>query len=229
MKILQRSGKNFLKGTAAIRCREKKKKWIENLSIKYDELGSINQKLQNEVSSLRSEVAVLKSMLLQHKDCPVTLAMQGDGSVESMNCSRDLTPLPPILAPLTEGVHISCQSPLKPRARSLSLPSIPSSSSTTMEPLPVNLSCTTCAAPPTSTVVTSVSSSTKVTMMGAPEIISAEISPKALVMSGTSSMIVAASGSPVTHTSALGQSQLLNLTLHQAHQVKPPSVLRKSN
>ncbi|KAK8727923.1 hypothetical protein OTU49_009516 [Cherax quadricarinatus] len=62
---------------AAIRCREKKKKWIENLSIKYDELGSINQKLQNEVSSLRSEVAVLKSMLLQHKDCPVTLAMQG--------------------------------------------------------------------------------------------------------------------------------------------------------
>lgn len=62
---------------AAIRCREKKKKWIENLSIKYDELGSINQKLQSEVSSLRSEVAVLKSMLLQHKDCPVTLAMQG--------------------------------------------------------------------------------------------------------------------------------------------------------
>lgn len=62
---------------AAIRCREKKKKWIENLSMKYDELGSINQKLQTEVSSLRSEVAVLKSMLLQHKDCPVTLAMQG--------------------------------------------------------------------------------------------------------------------------------------------------------
>lgn len=62
---------------AAIRCREKKKKWIENLSMKYDELGSINLKLQTEVSGLRSEVAALKSMLLQHKDCPVTLAMQG--------------------------------------------------------------------------------------------------------------------------------------------------------
>lgn len=45
--------------------------------MKYDELGSINLKLQTEVSGLRSEVAALKSMLLQHKDCPVTLAMQG--------------------------------------------------------------------------------------------------------------------------------------------------------
>lgn len=47
------------------------------MSLKYEELGCINQKLQSEVSSLRSEVATLKTMLLQHKDCPVTLAMQG--------------------------------------------------------------------------------------------------------------------------------------------------------
>ncbi|XP_045621378.1 cyclic AMP-dependent transcription factor ATF-7 [Procambarus clarkii] len=294
---------------AAIRCREKKKKWIENLSIKYDELGSINQKLQTEVSSLRSEVAVLKSMLLQHKDCPVTLAMQ-DGSLENMNCSSDLTPLPSILAPLTDGAHVSCQPPHKPRIRSLSLPSIPSSS--TMEPLPVNLSCTLCAAPPTSTGVTPISSSTKVgavpavspagggavtmnpvnltnsfitagqyssglnttttsstrlsqavpgtifklthtpishnhtsshhtqllvpvtgssqvTVVGEQELISSEINSKALVMSGTTNMIVTANGSPITHTTSLGHSQLLNLTLHQASQVKSPSVLRKSN
>ncbi|KAG7171473.1 Cyclic AMP-dependent transcription factor ATF-2-like [Homarus americanus] len=288
---------------AAIRCREKKKKWIENLSIKYDELGSINQKLQTEVSSLRSEVAILKSMLLQHKDCPVTLAMQGDGSLDCVNCSSDLAPLPPILAPLSVGVHISGQPQHKPRTRSLSLPSIPSSSGTVMEPLPVNLSCSTYTVSPACTAVTSVSSSTKVgvipavspvaasmspvnltnslittsqhpaalnptttsarlsqpgaifklshaplahkhtsspqllipatgasqvTVMGAPEIITAEINPKTIMMTGTSNMIMGANGSPVTHTATLSRPQLLNLTLHHAPQSKSPSVLRKS-
>ncbi|XP_071552541.1 cyclic AMP-dependent transcription factor ATF-7 isoform X2 [Panulirus ornatus] len=293
---------------AAIRCREKKKKWIENLSLKYDELGSINQKLQNEVSSLRSEVAVLKSMLLQHKDCPVTLAMQGDGSLDGMNCSNDLAPLPPILAPLSDGVRFSGQPSHKPRTRSLSLPSIPSSNANAMKPIPVNLSCSTYALSPTSAVITSVSSSTKVgvlpavsssgvgavsvspvnltnsfisasqnpatlnpttssnrvcqpgtilklshtplvhnhttssqytqllvpatgasQVMGAPDIITAEINPKTLMMSGTSNVIVAASGSPVTHAATLGQPQLLNLTLHPAPQNKSSAVLRKSS
>ncbi|KAK3855964.1 hypothetical protein Pcinc_037664 [Petrolisthes cinctipes] len=150
---------------AAIRCREKKKKWIENLSIKYDELGCINQKLQSEVSSLRSEVATLKTMLLQHKDCPVTLAMQGDGSLDSMNTGYDLGPtsqapaitlplVPPSLqqlSPITTTTthyqpspinlhHLHHSSNNKPRTRSLSLPSIATSSSTSkIEPLPVNL------------------------------------------------------------------------------------------
>ncbi|XP_063842707.1 cyclic AMP-dependent transcription factor ATF-2-like isoform X2 [Scylla paramamosain] len=138
---------------AAIRCREKKKKWIENLSMKYDELGSINQKLQLEVSSLRSEVAVLKSMLLQHKDCPVTLAMQGDGTLDGMNGSCGPASLAPMLVPVPEPSLAH-----KPRTRSLSLPSIPSSENTPVEPLPVNLSCCVYASPPASTIVTSASS-----------------------------------------------------------------------
>lgn len=146
---------------AAIRCREKKKKWIENLSLKYDELGAHNLKLQTEVSSLRSEVAVLKSMLLQHKDCPVTLAMQGEGSVDNMSNCDNLAPLPSVFAPLSE-VRISSQTTHKPRTRSLSLPSIPSSTVTSVEPLPVNLSSSTYTCPASSSVTTSVSSSTKV-------------------------------------------------------------------
>ncbi|XP_068204330.1 cyclic AMP-dependent transcription factor ATF-7-like isoform X2 [Palaemon carinicauda] len=146
---------------AAIRCREKKKKWIENLSIKYDELGAHNLKLQTEVSSLRSEVAVLKSMLLQHKDCPVTLAMQGEGSVDNMSNCDNLAPIPSVVAPLSE-VRISSQTTHKPRTRSLSLPSIPSSTVTSVEPLPVNLSSSTYTCPASSSVTTSVSSSTKV-------------------------------------------------------------------
>ncbi|XP_042217474.1 cyclic AMP-dependent transcription factor ATF-7-like isoform X2 [Homarus americanus] len=190
---------------AAIRCREKKKKWIENLSIKYDELGSINQKLQTEVSSLRSEVAILKSMLLQHKDCPVTLAMQGDGSLDCVNCSSDLAPLPPILAPLSVGVHISGQPQHKPRTRSLSLPSIPSSSGTVMEPLPVNLSCSTYTVSPACTAVTSVSSSTKVGVIPAVSPVAASMSPVNLTNSLITTSQHPAALNPTTTSARLSQ------------------------
>ncbi|KAG7153596.1 putative activating transcription factor 2-like [Homarus americanus] len=68
----------------------------------------------------------------------------------------------------------------------------------------------------------------EVTVMGAPEIITAEINPKTIMMTGTSNMIMGANGSPVTHTATLSRPQLLNLTLHHAPQSKSPSVLRKS-
>ncbi|GBM97737.1 Cyclic AMP-dependent transcription factor ATF-2 [Araneus ventricosus] len=58
---------------AATRCREKRKQWITALERKADELANTNTHLQHEVSQLRNEVAHLKSMLLAHKDCPVTL------------------------------------------------------------------------------------------------------------------------------------------------------------
>ncbi|XP_055925155.1 cyclic AMP-dependent transcription factor ATF-2-like [Argiope bruennichi] len=58
---------------AATRCREKRKQWINALERKADELATTNSHLQHEVAQLRTEVAHLKSMLLAHKDCPVTL------------------------------------------------------------------------------------------------------------------------------------------------------------
>ncbi|XP_045108214.1 cyclic AMP-dependent transcription factor ATF-2-like isoform X2 [Portunus trituberculatus] len=171
---------------AAIRCREKKKKWIENLSMKYDELGSINQKLQSEVSSLRSEVAVLKSMLLQHKDCPVTLAMQGDGTLDGMNGSCGPAPLAPMLVPAPEPSLAH-----KPRTRSLSLPSIPSSENIPVDPLPVNLSCCVYASPPATTIVTSASSTSS------PSTKVSAVPPGVLGRTGTASV------SPVNLTSSL--------------------------
>lgn len=70
----------WLRRVAAVRCREKKKRFVESIVVRSDELGVQNQKLQTEVVSLRAEVAALKSLLLKHKDCPVTLAMQGESS-----------------------------------------------------------------------------------------------------------------------------------------------------
>ncbi|KAB7495090.1 Cyclic AMP-dependent transcription factor ATF-2 [Armadillidium nasatum] len=70
---------------AAVRCREKKKRLVETMFARTDELNALNQKLQSEVVSLRSEVATLKCLLLKHKTCPVTLAMQGRENCYSDN------------------------------------------------------------------------------------------------------------------------------------------------
>ncbi|KAM7384019.1 hypothetical protein PAMA_011389 [Pampus argenteus] len=57
---------------AATRCRQKRKVWVSSLEKKAEELTHTNLQLQNEVTSLRSEVGQLKQILLTHKDCPVT-------------------------------------------------------------------------------------------------------------------------------------------------------------
>lgn len=61
---------------AATRCRIKRKHWIQSLEKRADDLSSTNQQLLSEVKLLRNEVAKLKTLLLAHKDCPVTLQQQ---------------------------------------------------------------------------------------------------------------------------------------------------------
>ncbi len=41
---------------------------------------------QNEVKMLRNEVAQLKTLLLAHKDCPVTVQMQNSALIKSSKC-----------------------------------------------------------------------------------------------------------------------------------------------
>uniref|UniRef100_A0A8C7DNF8 cAMP responsive element binding protein 5 n=2 Tax=Oncorhynchus kisutch TaxID=8019 RepID=A0A8C7DNF8_ONCKI len=57
---------------AATRCRQKRKVWVSALEKKAEELTHNNMQLQNEVTTLRSEVGQLKQILLTHKDCLVT-------------------------------------------------------------------------------------------------------------------------------------------------------------
>ncbi|GLV40923.1 Activating transcription factor-2 [Carabus blaptoides fortunei] len=60
---------------AAIRCRERKKQWIGTLEKKLQGVCRENTDLQKEVADLRNEVVHLKTLLLAHKECPVTKAM----------------------------------------------------------------------------------------------------------------------------------------------------------
>ncbi|PVD35939.1 hypothetical protein C0Q70_02908 [Pomacea canaliculata] len=66
---------------AAARCRQKRKHWITNLEKKAEELQQTNSRLQSEVSLLKAEVAELKTLLLAHQDCPITLQQKSQGQL----------------------------------------------------------------------------------------------------------------------------------------------------
>lgn len=61
---------------AAMRCREKRKMAIKALEMNADEMQKLNDRLQGDVANLRRKVTELKTALLAHKDCPVTLQMR---------------------------------------------------------------------------------------------------------------------------------------------------------
>lgn len=65
--------KNFLERNrqAALKCRQRKKQWLQNLQAKVEFFGQENDQLTSQVTSLREEIVNLKTMLLSHKDCPV--------------------------------------------------------------------------------------------------------------------------------------------------------------
>ncbi|KAH7326002.1 Aft1 HRA domain-containing protein [Stachybotrys elegans] len=66
--------KNFLERNrvAALKCRQRKKQWLANLQTKVEMFSSENDALTSQITQLREEVVNLKTLLLAHKDCPVT-------------------------------------------------------------------------------------------------------------------------------------------------------------
>ncbi|KAJ4409156.1 Transcription factor [Neurospora sp. IMI 360204] len=66
--------KNFLERNrvAALKCRQRKKQWLANLQQKVEMFSSENDALTATITQLREEVVNLKTLLLAHKDCPVT-------------------------------------------------------------------------------------------------------------------------------------------------------------
>ena len=56
---------------AALKCRQRKKKWLSNLQTRVEYLTNDNEQLQMQANTLREEIVHLKTLLLAHKDCPV--------------------------------------------------------------------------------------------------------------------------------------------------------------
>lgn len=79
--------KNFLERNrqAALKCRQRKKQWLQNLQAKVEFYGQENDQLTSQVTSLREEIVNLKTMLLAHKDCPVARSNSNLSGVGGMS------------------------------------------------------------------------------------------------------------------------------------------------
>ncbi|KAK9767664.1 Transcription factor [Basidiobolus ranarum] len=68
--------KSFLERNrqAALKCRQRKKQWLNNLQAQVEYLSQENETLQSQATSLREEIINLKTLLLAHKNCPVAQA-----------------------------------------------------------------------------------------------------------------------------------------------------------
>lgn len=68
--------RNFLERNriAALKCRQRKKQWLANLQQKVEIFSTENDALAATVTQLREEIVGLKTLLLAHKDCPVSQA-----------------------------------------------------------------------------------------------------------------------------------------------------------
>lgn len=66
--------KNFLERNrvAALKCRQRKKQWLANLQTKVEIFTQENDALTQQCSQLREEIINLKTLLIAHKDCPVS-------------------------------------------------------------------------------------------------------------------------------------------------------------
>ncbi|KAF2399633.1 hypothetical protein EJ06DRAFT_60588 [Trichodelitschia bisporula] len=67
--------KNFLERNrvAALKCRQRKKQWLANLQQKVELFTQENEALGHTVTSLREEIVNLKTLLMAHKDCPISM------------------------------------------------------------------------------------------------------------------------------------------------------------
>jgi ATF/CREB family transcription factor len=61
---------------AALKCRQRKKQWLQNLQAKVDLYSQENDALTHTAAQLREQNLQLRQILAGHKDCQVT-AQQG--------------------------------------------------------------------------------------------------------------------------------------------------------
>jgi ATF/CREB family transcription factor len=83
--------KNFLERNrvAALKCRQRKKQWLANLQAKVELFSTENDALSQTVTQLREELVNLKTIMLAHKDCPISVQQGIAGPAMSMYLGAD--------------------------------------------------------------------------------------------------------------------------------------------
>jgi len=88
-----------------LKCRQRKKQWLANLQQKVEIFSSENDQLSAQISQLREEVVNLKTLLLAHKDCPVS-QQQG---LQGMSMQHLMDAYPPQMNPYGMAAPLSNQ------------------------------------------------------------------------------------------------------------------------
>jgi len=98
---------------AALKCRQRKKQWLANLQAKVELFSTENDALSATVTQLREEIVNLKTLLLAHKDCPVSQAQGLHGAAMNNFLGSDLNHQNPYgIAQLQpNGVHMQPMMP----------------------------------------------------------------------------------------------------------------------
>lgn len=55
--------------TAALKCRQRKKAWLNQLQAKVEYLSTENERLQNTTVTMREEISRLSAVVVAHRDC----------------------------------------------------------------------------------------------------------------------------------------------------------------
>ena len=76
---------------AALKCRQRKKQWLANLQAKVELFSTENDALSATVTQLREEIVNLKTLLLAHKDCPVSQAQGLHGAAMNNFLGSDIS------------------------------------------------------------------------------------------------------------------------------------------
>ncbi|KAF1976770.1 hypothetical protein BU23DRAFT_565454 [Bimuria novae-zelandiae CBS 107.79] len=111
--------KNFLERNrvAALKCRQRKKQWLANLQAKVELFGTENDALSATVTQLREEIVNLKTLLLAHKECPVSQAQGLHGAAMNNFLGSDINHQNPygIAQMQPNGVHMGM--PMQPNGQ----------------------------------------------------------------------------------------------------------------
>ena len=93
---------------AALKCRQRKKQWLANLQAKVELFSTENDALSATVTQLREEIVNLKTLLLAHKDCPVSQAQGLHGAAMNNFLGSDINHQNPygIAQMQPNGVHM---------------------------------------------------------------------------------------------------------------------------
>jgi ATF/CREB family transcription factor len=76
---------------AALKCRQRKKQWLANLQAKVELFSTENDALSATVTQLREEIVNLKTLLLAHKECPVSQAQGLHGAAMNNFLGSDIS------------------------------------------------------------------------------------------------------------------------------------------